>query len=144
MQVFKKYSSLRSLLFFWKWKLCRAGTAKFPGFFWNWTNKNIPDRQHSARVWKSQKVLYHSTLIYELYLSFLNVIFCGCPQPAVKYYWFVQTDSLSIIFRSQLFACPPPPLITDVDAHTHAHKKGPLWRWRRACPLTLSLGTVQN
>ena len=27
--------------------------------FWNWTHKNIPDRQHSARFRKSQEVLYY-------------------------------------------------------------------------------------
>ena len=32
-------------------------------FFGNWTHKNIPGRQHSARSRKSQKLLYHSTLV---------------------------------------------------------------------------------
>ena len=31
--------------------------------FGNWTHKNTPDRQRSARFRKSKKVLYHSTLM---------------------------------------------------------------------------------
>ena len=31
--------------------------------FWNWTHKNIPVRQHSARFLKSQNVLNHSPLL---------------------------------------------------------------------------------
>ena len=37
--------------------------------FGNWTHKNIPDHQHSARFRKSQKVLYLSTLAYILHSS---------------------------------------------------------------------------
>ena len=40
----KKCSLLRSLWFFFKLKLCRTCGLKLPNF-WNWTPKNISDRQ---------------------------------------------------------------------------------------------------
>ena len=67
LQIFtQKYSFLRSLWIFWKWKLCRACSAHAPKFadFLYWTHKNIPDGQHSAHFQKSLKVQYHSTLLY--------------------------------------------------------------------------------
>ena len=39
-------------------------SENFASMFWNWTHTNIPDRQHSARFRKTQKVLYHSILLY--------------------------------------------------------------------------------
>ena len=57
---------LRSFWIFWKRKLWRARVGKFADC-WNWTNKNIPDRQQSAHFRESQKVIYHSTLLHTVH-----------------------------------------------------------------------------
>ena len=51
----------RSLWCFKKWKLCRACAARArpnSPIFWNWTFKNMPDRQHIVPVFKHRKKYY--------------------------------------------------------------------------------------
>ena len=46
------------------WKLCRTCARLNSTIFWNYTYKNIPDRQHGARFRKSPKKYYSITPPY--------------------------------------------------------------------------------
>ena len=73
-QIVKKYSFLRSLGFliiFWKWKLCRARTAKFADFL-DWTHTWLAAKCLFSKIEKSYNVL-HPTVDSPTFLMNLTV-----------------------------------------------------------------------
>ena len=93
LKIFRnKYSFLRSLWFLENENFA-ARAAKFARFFGIGLIKHIPDRQHmhcSARFRKSQKVLYHSTL--------LGMYFCTIVCPFVMAAPGILTKTAKTIF----------------------------------------------
>ena len=76
LQIFQnKIFIFKAPLILWKLKLCCPCDwcmwLKLP-IFWNWTSKNITDRQQCVGFQKSKKVLNHSTLVGTLLYKFCD------------------------------------------------------------------------
>ena len=71
-------------MIFLKWKLCCTHGQTYH-IFWNFTPKNISDRQQCVQFWKSQKVLNHSTLTHTQLQWGVDVIPPPPAQPDSSY-----------------------------------------------------------
>ena len=71
----KKYSFLRSLWFFQSENIAARGQIRW--YFWNWTHKNIPDRQLSAHA--LSKIAKSSISLHPIWQEqFLSPIYGIC------------------------------------------------------------------